>query len=130
VSVHPDVTDDELATFYAVADVVAAPSNNERACLGLAIAEAMSAGLPVVACAVGGTGEVVLDGRTGILVPPNDHSALSTSLLRYLADPALRAIHGQAGRTRAAALFDVVHTNEQCERLFRDVAFGRGLTPP
>jgi glycosyltransferase involved in cell wall biosynthesis len=121
LTVHPDVPEKDLPTLYALSHVVAAPSSNSRACLGLAIAEAMSARRPVVACAVGGTAEVVVDGDSGTLVPPRDPSALARGLAGYLADDELRRQHGDAGRRRALELFDVRRTNERCEELFQRV---------
>jgi phosphatidylinositol alpha-1,6-mannosyltransferase len=118
LSVHESVPDDVLPQLYAAADVVAAPSNNERACLGLAIAEAMATERPVVACAVGGTAEVVVDGETGTLVPPNAPEALAKALLTYLENPKLAARHGAAGRSRAVDLFDVEAANARVEELF------------
>jgi glycosyltransferase involved in cell wall biosynthesis len=62
----------------------------------------MAVGRPVVASAVGGLPEIVLDGTTGILVPPGDVQALRTCIGELLADPERRARMGQAGRQRAA----------------------------
>lgn len=70
------------------------------------ILEAMACGLPVVATRVGGTPEVVEDGVSGLLVPPDDPSALATSLLTLLGDPARRAAMGAAGRDRVARQFN------------------------
>lgn len=118
VEVRVDLDDDSLVAAYREADIVVAPSANDRACLGLAIVEAMAAGLPVVACDVGGTAEVVIDGDTGTLVPPRDASELAAALLQYVNDPSLRSAHGERGRVRAAARFDVEDTNRRCETLF------------
>ncbi len=75
---------------------------------GLALVEAMAAGLPTVATATGGCREVVRDGVTGTLVPPGDASALSEALL-WLMDslegPARRAAMGEAGRVVATKEF-------------------------
>jgi sugar transferase (PEP-CTERM/EpsH1 system associated) len=60
--------------------------------------EAMAAGLPVVATDVGGVGEVVSRGQSGLLVPARDIRALSNALSSYVSDEALRQQHGQAGR--------------------------------
>ena len=65
--------------------------------------EAMAAGRPVVASAVGGLTELVVDGTTGIHVPPGDVSALRNALERIVADAPLRARLGAAGRERAQA---------------------------
>jgi glycosyltransferase involved in cell wall biosynthesis len=71
----------------------------------LAVIEGMAAGLPVVATRVGGMGEVVEDGQTGLLAPSGDAAALATSVLRIAADPALGRQMGQRGRERAYAVF-------------------------
>lgn len=60
--------------------------------------EAMAAGLPIVATDVGGVGEVVLRGQTGLLVPARDVRAFSDALRSYVSDEALRQQHGHAGR--------------------------------
>jgi glycosyltransferase involved in cell wall biosynthesis len=72
----------------------------------LSVMEAMAAGLPVVATAVGGVPELVADRVTGILVPPGDVRALATALATLAADPQRRRELAEAGRA-AAAHFDV-----------------------
>ncbi len=76
-------------------DAVAVSSLREG--LSMAMLEAMAAGVPVVATAVGGTPELVRDGETGLLAPPGDPEALSRALSGLLADP------GRADRIRCAA---------------------------
>jgi glycosyltransferase involved in cell wall biosynthesis len=73
--------------------------------LGIAVAEASWAGLPVVATRAGGTAEVVNDGVTGTLVPPGDRSALVSAIAPYLDDPALARTVGGAGSEHARARF-------------------------
>jgi glycosyltransferase involved in cell wall biosynthesis len=79
-------------------DIFVVPSLTHRESFGVAAVEASASGLPVVASQVGGLPEVVLDGKTGLLVPPGDIDALATAISRLLADSALRARMGQAGR--------------------------------
>jgi glycosyltransferase involved in cell wall biosynthesis len=62
--------------------------------------EAMAAGRAVVASSVGGIPELVVDGETGLLVPPGDAAALRHALQRMLDDPTLRRRMGAAGRKR------------------------------
>lgn len=69
--------------------------------------EAMAAGLPVVATDVGGVGEVVSRGVTGLLVPAGSPPALSQALSNYVSDEALRARHGCAGREQVKHKFDL-----------------------
>jgi glycosyltransferase involved in cell wall biosynthesis len=79
-------------------DVYVQPSRAEA--FGMAAAEAMAAGLPVIASDVGGLPEVV--GEAGVLVPPGDPAALAAALVRLARDPAARAAMGRAGAARAA----------------------------
>jgi glycosyltransferase involved in cell wall biosynthesis len=72
----------------------------------MSVIEAMLTGLPVVSTAIRGPREQVVDGVTGLLVLPATTGPLAAALNRLVADPALRAAMGQAGRDRAAALYD------------------------
>jgi glycosyltransferase involved in cell wall biosynthesis len=97
------VPHDELERLYARAAVVACPSHREG--FGVACAEAMAHGKPVVASAVGGLLDIVVDGETGLLVPPGDVSALRAALERLLGDRELRRRLGEAGRARVRERF-------------------------
>ncbi|MGK2961551.1 MAG: glycosyltransferase [Gemmatimonadaceae bacterium] len=72
---------------------------------GLAVLEAMAAGLPVVAGNAGGLPEVVVDGETGFLVEPGDPAALAARIRQLIEDPALARRMGDAGRERVARHF-------------------------
>ena len=72
----------------------------------MSVIEAMLCGLPVVATAIRGPREQVLDGVTGLLVPPRDVERLGDALARLAADATLRHRLGAAGRARAVALYD------------------------
>jgi glycosyltransferase involved in cell wall biosynthesis len=65
----------------------------------------MAHGRPVVATSVGGLLDLVVDGETGVVVPPRDPAALRSALERLLADPDLRRRLGMAGRERARTHF-------------------------
>ena len=97
------VQHDELQQLYARAAIVACPSRREG--FGVACLEAMAHGRPVVATRVGGLLDLVVDGETGIVVPPCDPAALRSALERLLADPDLRRKLGSAGRDRARTHF-------------------------
>jgi glycosyltransferase involved in cell wall biosynthesis len=101
VRFHGDVSDQELDRLYDRADIFAMtsielPDSVEG--FGLVYLEAAAHGLPIVAHAVGGVPEAVMDGVTGLLVPPDNRSALTAAFARLIADPALRRQLGIAGR--------------------------------
>ena len=99
-----DIPDDQLAGIYAQADVFAMTSMPYRHSVegfGLVYLEAGAHGLPVVAHAIGGVPEAVIDGETGLLVVPGDQPALTAAFARLLGDSALRHRLGEAGRARA-----------------------------
>jgi glycosyltransferase involved in cell wall biosynthesis len=91
---RPDIPD-LLASF----SVFAYPSRFEGLCL--AVIEAQAAGLPVVATPVGGIRETVVDGVTGLLVPPDAPDALADAILRLLDDPQLARRLAEAAREQA-----------------------------
>jgi len=88
----------ELLGLYERAAVVACPSYREG--FGVVCAEAMAHGRPVVAGAVGGLLDLVVDGETGLLVEPGDVAGLRAALERLLGDAELRRRLGAAGRER------------------------------
>lgn len=96
---RPDVPD-----LMAAADFFVLGSAFEG--LPVSIMEAMAAGLPVVATAVGGVPEAVLDGETGLLVPPHDASALAAAMVTVARSPELRERLGSAAAERSR-IFDI-----------------------
>jgi glycosyltransferase involved in cell wall biosynthesis/predicted metal-dependent phosphoesterase TrpH len=88
-----------LACYYACADVFCFPSTTDT--FGQVLLEAGASGLPVVAAAAGGGLELVNDGRTGLLVAPDDAGAFAAALFELIEDPARRAAFGAAGRAAA-----------------------------
>jgi glycosyltransferase involved in cell wall biosynthesis len=93
---------DETRALYREADICVVPSIWEEP-FGLVAVEAMATGRAVVASKVGGLAEIVVDGETGVLVPPNDPGGLAAAFARLLDDPALCRRMGEAGRRRVEA---------------------------
>jgi len=96
---------------YRAADVFVLSSrvagDGDRDGLPNVLMEAQSQGLPCVATAVSGIPELIENGVTGLLVPPRDRGALADAIARLVADPALRARLGEAGRERTFADFSL-----------------------
>jgi glycosyltransferase involved in cell wall biosynthesis len=117
----------DRATLYAALDVFVLPSRWEG--LSLALVEAMGAGRAVVATAVGGNPEVVADGRTGLLVPPDDPSTLADALARLLASPDERASLGVAAAAEARSRFAIEQHVAEIAALYRDGLAERARRP-
>lgn len=103
-----------VAEALSVIDVFVLPSLMEGH--PIALLEAMAAGKPVVATSVGGNGEAVADGVTGLLVAPGDAAALAAATLSLLRDPERAARMGQAGQAAVRERFSLeaaVRANEQ-----------------
>jgi glycosyltransferase involved in cell wall biosynthesis len=96
----------ELPEHYAGCDVFASPATHEPGVASVYL-EAMSCGKPVVACDTGGAPEAVVDGRTGLLVPPGDGDALEHALDRLLTDGELRDRLGRNGRKMVLEYFSI-----------------------
>jgi starch synthase len=93
----------EVIQLLTHATVFGCPSLYEP--LGIVNLEAMACGTAVVASRTGGIPEVVADGVTGLLVPPDDENALAAALNELVRDPSRAAAMGQAGRERTVAEF-------------------------
>ena len=98
----PGFLDDPYPTLAAF-DVAVLPSRAEG--LPMVVLESMALGVPTVATSVAGTPELVLDGESGLLVPPGDAPALAAALARLLGDGELRHRLGVAGARRVEAHF-------------------------
>jgi glycosyltransferase involved in cell wall biosynthesis len=86
--------------------------------VSLTLLEGMARGLPVVATRVGGNPEVLVDGETGLLVPPRDPAALARAMLQVWRDGEAARRLGRAGRRRVEAHFDVRHMVAHYETLY------------
>jgi len=108
----------------AAADIFALPSLWEG--MPNALLEAMAAGLPAVATAVGAVPEMVVDGREALVVPPGDTGALARALAELAASPARRREMGVLARQRVEGAYRVEATVAQTERLYDELLASPG----
>jgi glycosyltransferase involved in cell wall biosynthesis len=100
----------DVAAIMAGVDIVVHTSTHPEP-FGRVVVEGMLAGRPVVATSGGGVNEIIVDGETGLLVPPNEPLALADAISRLLADAAFAARIAAAGRAFAAERFGI---NQSC----------------
>jgi glycosyltransferase involved in cell wall biosynthesis len=114
---------DDIAAILRAADIHVSASHTEG--FPNNILEAMCTGLPVIATAVGGVPEMVVDGVTGLLVPPGDPEAMARALDQLAADPARRAAMGTQGRKRALS-FSIERSVNAFAEIYAGCAARRG----
>ncbi len=110
---------DDVPDLLASFDVFAFPSLFEGLCL--AVIEAQAAGIPVVATPVGGIRETVVDGETGLLVPPRDAGALAAAIRRLLDDPDAAARMAAEAKSRVRDQFSVERMVERTLALYAEL---------
>lgn len=117
---------DDIANVLKAFDVFALPTHREA--LGTVFIEAAAMGVPVVGTAVGGVPETMVEGVTGLLVPPHNPAVLASALDRLLADPDLRRRMGDAGRHLVCGLglFTAERAADQVERVYTHWLAERG----
>jgi glycosyltransferase involved in cell wall biosynthesis len=109
----------DVPALLASADLFVLPSLYEG--LPLAALEAMAAGVPVIATAIGGTSEIVRDGETGTLVPPGDGAALGVAIARVLADRDAAARLARAARALVQREFSVESMVRGVSRVYEEL---------
>ena len=114
---------DEMPALIRSADVVACAPWYES--FGITPLEAMACGVPVVATAVGGLNDTVIDGVTGVLVPPRRPDAMGTALRRLLADPTRRLSFSRASLDRARSRYSWERVAADTARAYESVLAGR-----
>lgn len=112
----------DATSFTAAADVFANPSDVEG--LPVAVLEAMALGTPVVATAVGGVPSIVVDGKTGSLVPPGEPKELARAIIELLDDPAGALRLAAAAGERIRSDFTMTSVVANNESIYRSVLHG------
>lgn len=110
---------DDVGALLASCDLFVLPSLYEG--LPVSVLEAMAAEKPVVATAIGGTDEAVVDGSTGLLIPAGNPAALAEAIRRVLGDPALARRFAEAGRQRVFAEFSAERMVLRVSELYEEI---------
>jgi glycosyltransferase involved in cell wall biosynthesis len=113
----------DVPAVLSAVSVSVLPSLSEG--LSNVLLESMGAGVPVVATRVGGNGEIVDDGTTGLLVPPRAPAALARAISLLLEDRLLAARLGRAGQRRVVEHFSLERMVRQTEHLYLNLLEGR-----
>ena len=114
------VSEEDLPRFYAVSDVVVAPSRSRSEGFCISALQGMACGKPVVATRVGGVPFLVKNEATGIIVEPRNWKSLFTAVLKILEDSALAARMGRAGRRRAERFFSWGRVAKLIEKIYKE----------
>ena len=109
----------DIPKILGCCDIAVLPSRAEG--LPNAVLEYTAAGLPVIASRVGGNAELIDDGETGLLVPPEDSSALSSALLKLLRDPGLAQRIAQGGHESTVRNFSFERLVGEVDELYSDL---------
>ena len=117
VELRGQVPREAMPAIFRSADAVACTPWYEP--FGIVPLEAMACGIPVVAAAVGGLTDSVVDHGTGLHVPPKDPAAIAEAVAMLLASPALRAKLGRAGERRAKARFSWNRVAAETEKAYQ-----------
>jgi glycosyltransferase involved in cell wall biosynthesis len=109
----------DIPEVMAALDVLAFPSHAEA--FGDVLIEAMAMKLPVVSTNCDGVLDIVIDGETGIQIPPRDAHSLADALMQLIQDEERRRLFGEAGRRRVEKIFDLKRRTETMEGLYAQV---------
>ena len=128
VDMRGAVPNDQVPSYLAACEVFVSPAVGQES-FGIALVEAMAAGVPVVATDIPGYREVVSDGVEGLVVPPRDPEALAAALVTVLTEPELAKRLGEAGRERART-FDWPIVVDRVEELYTRAIESAGYDRP
>ncbi len=110
---------EDVPELLRLCDIFVLPSVDEP--FGRVLVEAMGVGKPVIGTNSGGVPEIIVDGETGLLVPPKDAEALAEAIEQMLSDPLQAQQMGEAGLNRARDLFDADRVADQVQDVYREV---------
>ena len=114
---------EDVADILSEIDLLVHPANQEP--FGRVLLEASAAGVSIVATDVGGTSEIVVDGLTGLLVPPRNSSALAKAVTEIVSDQTKSFQFRENARRRAVSEFSNVVAADRLSRVWHDLIVGR-----
>ncbi len=117
---------DRVAEFLSPADIFVLPSFQED--FPLAVLDAMASGMPIVASGIDGPKDFLVDGKTALLVPPNDSPALTSALTRMINDSSLRESLGRAARAEAERQYSLDAIGRRLASALENVLAGRAIS--
>jgi len=117
---------DSVAEFLIPGDIFVLPSFQED--FPLAVLDAMASGMPIVASAIDGPKDFLVEGENALLVPPGDPAALAEALKRLIDDDRLRESLGRAARAGAVARYSFEAVGQQLAHALRNVLAGRPIS--
>jgi glycogen(starch) synthase len=120
VTFHGFIDRSDLPDIQRQHDILLFPSMWDEPFAAVPV-EAMACGTPVIATTAGGTPEAIEDGRTGLLVPPNDPSALATAMERLIRDPQLRRALGEEAARVAREKYDFRRYVDRLEEQYQEI---------
>jgi glycosyltransferase involved in cell wall biosynthesis len=109
----------KLPAAFNAADLLVFPSAGDS--FGLPLVEAAACGVPAIAAAVGGPADIVREGETGWLFPPDDEAALASAIIEAVANPRERRRRGELARSESAGRFTWTAIAARLASLFEDV---------
>jgi glycosyltransferase involved in cell wall biosynthesis len=117
---------DRVAEFLSNADLFVLPSFQED--FPLAVLDAMASGMPIIASAIDGPGDFLVDTETALLVPPNEPAALARALRRLVEDGTLRETLGRKARAAAERNYSFNAVSRRLGSAMRNVLEGRPIS--
>lgn len=111
---------DDLVKAYAATTLICLPSTSDSEAFSVTLVEAMASGRPIIGTTIGGTPQVIEEGKNGLLVAPKDPKALAHAILRILSDKTFAQAMGDYGARKSKEFSWEIQT-EKYKKLFSDV---------
>ena len=115
------VDNNTVVEYLNMIDIFIVPSISSSETFGVAAIEASSCSIPVIASNIGGLPEVVIDGKTGYLVPPGDAESIAEKIIKLIEEPSLRQRLGKGGRKCVVDHYEWECCASKHEGIYNDV---------